>query len=165
MTALRYRKKPVVIEAFQATLLGMSMPSKWPEWLADAVKPPPAAPGPADPTPAFKADDNVLATINTLEGVHNVDTDDWIIRGVEGELYPCKPGIFAKTYDEAKAPRKTVVFRDGVAQTMDAHRAEIRCDSHPQVLEFFDGGGSVTASWLVEEVRGWFNGEYSKTDQ
>ena len=43
--------------------------------------------------------------INTLEGVLNVSVGDWIIRGVKGEFYPCKPDIFELTYDE-KDPEK-----------------------------------------------------------
>lgn len=39
--------------------------------------------------------------IDTLEGVMRADPGDWIIRGVKGELYPCKPDIFAATYDPA----------------------------------------------------------------
>lgn len=37
--------------------------------------------------------------IKTLEGTMAVDAGDYIIKGVEGEFYPCKPGIFDKTYD------------------------------------------------------------------
>jgi len=40
--------------------------------------------------------------IDTLEGGHIVCPGDWIITGVQGERYPCKPGIFAMTYDEVK---------------------------------------------------------------
>lgn len=39
--------------------------------------------------------------INTLEGVMNADVGDWIIKGVSGEFYPCKPDIFKKTYEKA----------------------------------------------------------------
>ena len=39
--------------------------------------------------------------IDTLEDGHNVCPGDWIIRGVKGELYPCKPDIFAATYEPA----------------------------------------------------------------
>ncbi|MGW4488388.1 hypothetical protein ACWEOE_31655 [Amycolatopsis sp. NPDC004368] len=38
--------------------------------------------------------------IDTLEGGHTVCPGDWVIRGVRGEFYPCKPDIFAATYDE-----------------------------------------------------------------
>ncbi|AYB70166.1 hypothetical protein SEA_ONEIAGILLIAN_56 [Microbacterium phage OneinaGillian] len=40
-----------------------------------------------------------LITIDTLEGTMQASPGDVIIRGVEGEFYPCKPGIFRKTYD------------------------------------------------------------------
>jgi hypothetical protein len=40
--------------------------------------------------------------IYTLEGVMHVSDGDWIIRGVSGEYYPCKPDIFALTYDEVQ---------------------------------------------------------------
>ena len=39
--------------------------------------------------------------ISTLEGLHWADPGDWIIRGVQGEFYPCKPDIFAATYEPA----------------------------------------------------------------
>ena len=38
------------------------------------------------------------ADINTLEGVMTANLGDWIIKGVEGEVYPCKPSVFEKTY-------------------------------------------------------------------
>lgn len=37
--------------------------------------------------------------IETLEGTHRANPGDWIIRGVKGEFYPCKPDIFAATYE------------------------------------------------------------------
>ena len=39
--------------------------------------------------------------IPTLEGTHRADPGDWIIKGVKGEFYPCKPDIFAATYEPA----------------------------------------------------------------
>lgn len=41
--------------------------------------------------------------IETLEGEMTAQVGDWIIRGVNGELYPCKPDIFAKTYEEVQS--------------------------------------------------------------
>lgn len=38
--------------------------------------------------------------IETLEGAHRASINDWIIKGIKGEFYPCKPDIFAATYDE-----------------------------------------------------------------
>jgi len=42
--------------------------------------------------------------IHTLEGWHLVSPYDWIIKGVKGEFYPCKPDIFAMTYEEESKP-------------------------------------------------------------
>ncbi len=86
-----WRKKPVVIEAFQ---LG----SEWPDWWADAVT--------ANQVITHNNNDRWrggpdYAEIKTLEGVMRADSGDWIIRGVKGEIYPCKPDIFAATYDPA----------------------------------------------------------------
>ena len=43
----------------------------------------------------------VILTIHTLEGDHIVRINDYIIKGVHGEFYPCKPAIFAETYEDA----------------------------------------------------------------
>lgn len=40
--------------------------------------------------------------IETLEGVHQVTDGDWIIKGVKGEFYPCKPDIFEQTYEKVE---------------------------------------------------------------
>ena len=40
-----------------------------------------------------------MSHIKTLEGTMRADAGDWIIRSVNGEIYPCKPGIFDKTYE------------------------------------------------------------------
>ncbi len=57
----KYRKKPVVIEAYQT---------------------------------------DIELEIETLEGTMKANKGDWIIRGVKGELYPCKPDVFDMTYEE-----------------------------------------------------------------
>ena len=44
----------------------------------------------------------IQLTIPTLEGDHLVSEGDWVIRGVKGEFYPCKPDIFKETYEEVK---------------------------------------------------------------
>ena len=79
----KYRKKPVVIEAVQFT------GANWAEIQAFAGM-------------DVQLDDiAVLLKIPTLEGVMQADKGDWIIRGIKGELYPCKPDIFAATYEFA----------------------------------------------------------------
>jgi hypothetical protein len=43
--------------------------------------------------------EKIYAVIPTLEGAHLAREGDWIIRGTEGELYPCKPSVFARKYE------------------------------------------------------------------
>ena len=45
---------------------------------------------------------HIHGRIDTLEGGHTVCPGDWIIKGIEGEFYPCKPNIFEQTYEEVK---------------------------------------------------------------
>lgn len=45
---------------------------------------------------------NVEMEIETLEGVMKADKGDWIIKGVKGELYPCKPDVFQMTYEKVE---------------------------------------------------------------
>lgn len=94
-----YRKKPVVIEAVQfSEYEAACAPSPvapeggdlW-KWMHDHGQPVLVR---QDQGPAF-------LTIGTLEGEMRADIGDWIIRGVQGEFYPCKPSIFAATYDPA----------------------------------------------------------------
>jgi hypothetical protein len=85
-----YRKKPVVIEAFQLTEEFIGNELNWPQWLINAKQ---------DGRVTILGDDKVHAlAISTLEGVMQADRNDFIIRGVRGELYPCKPDIFEDTY-------------------------------------------------------------------
>ena len=92
---LRFRKKPVVIEAFQMTRERHYDNGDWPQWLNEAWQKQEGESG------AFFRNETVLLCIWTLDGVHLVLCDDWIIRGVQGELYPCKPSIFDATYEPA----------------------------------------------------------------
>jgi hypothetical protein len=80
-----FRKKPVVIEAWQLTDQGVP-----PDWINAAIK----------DGQIIVSDTEVL--IPTLEGEMRVSDGDWIIKGIEGELYPCKPNIFAATYEPVK---------------------------------------------------------------
>lgn len=79
---MKYRKKPVVIEAFKWTV------DVVPDWWK------------------FRTDILVevgtgAALIPTLEGVMRADMGDMIIQGIKGEIYPCKPDIFEATYEPA----------------------------------------------------------------
>jgi hypothetical protein len=94
---MKYRKKPVVIEA-----MGPLRPDNWFhifEWMRRRGAPGGAAGVTPDNTPYI--------TIETLEGSMHASPGDWIIRGVQGEFYPCKPDIFTATYeavDEGPGP-------------------------------------------------------------
>lgn len=82
MTVGKYRKKPVVIEAMQLTHDTQHEVSAWSDGEVLNIG--------RDP----------LLSISTLEGVRAANHGDWIIKGVQGEFYPCKPDIFAATYEE-----------------------------------------------------------------
>ncbi len=93
-----YRKKPVVIEAFQMTAARRMDNSDWPEWLHQAWN------GNRNQQGTLQRADMTaplpdLLEIVTLEGNHLVSWGDYIIQGVAGELYPCKPDIFEMTYE------------------------------------------------------------------
>ena len=94
---MKYRKKPVVIEAFQMTEAARHDRKSWPDWLVEARGKRVDEAGAVYPDMAPGRNDRLL--IATLEGSLEIAWDDWIIRGVQGELYPCKPDIFAATYE------------------------------------------------------------------
>ena len=96
---LKFRKKPVVIEAFQMTEERRASNADWPKWMHQAWQLDREAPGSLHPTEEGTGDGTL--SISTLEGPHLVSWGDWIIRGVKGELYPCKPDIFEATYEAA----------------------------------------------------------------
>jgi len=83
---VKFRKKPVVIEAFQYRA-GEQDGSVAADVVAGNVR--------------YPEDDCML--IRTLEGEMRAEPGDWIIRGVKGELYPCKPDIFERTYEPVDA--------------------------------------------------------------
>lgn len=84
---MKFRKKPVVIDAmvWDGTMGGTT---KLLHWMFPNLEP--------DAT-AFKG------TIKTLEGEMRATPGDWIIKGGKGEFYPCKPDIFAATYEAVPA--------------------------------------------------------------
>lgn len=87
---MKYRKKPVIIEAVQfdgtascaRTILEWGGPKCGMEHVYTSVQTCPN-----------------LIMIETLEGKMRAMPNDWIIRGINGEFYPCKPDIFQKTYE------------------------------------------------------------------
>lgn len=76
----RFRKKPVVIEAAQFTMDNADELIAWSEDVLASTYP-------------------TVLKISTLEGVMEAHVGDWIIKGVAGEFYPCRPDIFEATYE------------------------------------------------------------------
>ena len=94
--------KPVVIEAFQMTPERRQSNEDWPQWLHEAWLKDNHEPGSVFPTDYPHSDGTDMLTIQTLEGTHLVSWGDYIIQGIHGELYPCKPDIFEQTYEAAE---------------------------------------------------------------
>jgi hypothetical protein len=82
----KFRKKPVVVEAIQITDSTFDGPHPNPEHIKGVIY---------DPV-------DRCVDIPTLEGIMCGRVGDWIITGVKGEHYPCKPDIFEATYEEVK---------------------------------------------------------------
>ncbi len=104
-TTSKFRKKPVEIEAIQFRRNALTIC----EWADNTYVVPPGY----DHTMRYSREHDgstghvlpdapAFLVIRTLEGSHRADEGDWIIRGVQGEFYPCKPDIFAATYDEVE---------------------------------------------------------------
>jgi hypothetical protein len=106
----RYRKLPVVIEAFQMTAEARKSTDDWPTWLVHARHLLAGEVGSV--WPLYREQIGFPIMVQTLENASvKVMEGDWIIKGVEDELYPCKPSVFAATYeqvtDDAEAPTQT----------------------------------------------------------
>ena len=83
MSVMKFRKKPVVIEAVQWK------GNNWDELEKFS---------PYDLMYDFPASKKSI-TVKTLEGHHTCSLNDWLIKGIKGEFYPCKPDIFEATYE------------------------------------------------------------------
>ena len=94
----KYRKKPVVIEdpvqfKYREYADNPLVFDSTPDWLQEAIDD-------GRIVPEFGGEDYWYLSVETLNGRALVGPDEWIIRGVQGELYPCKPDIFDATYEE-----------------------------------------------------------------
>jgi hypothetical protein len=85
----KYRKRPVAIEAVQVNRENLYDVAHWCGAHTNLAA-----------KPSDHTDVAYWLTIPTLEGVMRADLGDWVIKGVEGEFYPCKPAIFDATYRE-----------------------------------------------------------------
>lgn len=94
----KYRKKPVVIEAVQLNWKNWGAVCEFLGTIISEDNPGRSVDGFSDHCGEM-AGPYIELTIPTLEGDHIARHGDWIIKGVKGEFYPCKPDIFAATYE------------------------------------------------------------------
>lgn len=99
MLMAKYRKKPVEIEAFQydGDLKGNNGKYYVPDWAVKAFEE-----GIMYYDSLNEREEPCELFIRTLEGRHHVSVHDYVIQKVNGELYPCKPDIFEKTYENVE---------------------------------------------------------------
>lgn len=83
-----YRKKPVVIEAFMVDYESDRSKIDYPDWFFAAMK------------RGYIDYEDGKYHIKTLEGVMTVSHRDYVIKGIQGEIYPCKPDIFLDSYEQ-----------------------------------------------------------------
>lgn len=134
----KYRKKPVVIEATQ--------------WLRNGDHPKDDCEFMQDRNGAFLSEGKMVryfrrpdvpgdrgcdhcgrpmndhGWIDTLEGGHVACPGDWIITGVKGETYPCKPDIFTATYDPVDRPKPTIAELEAILASEGDHAVTINPD-------------------------------------
>ena len=87
---MKFRKKPIVIEAFQYGV------DTSPDWFCDKVTTNKII---THCGSDLRQTDEYYCVIETLEGAMRADCYDYIIQGIKGEIYPCKPDIFKQTYE------------------------------------------------------------------
>lgn len=102
---MKFRKKPVVIEAFNydGDLISSDGSFYVPLWAEEAYRKGEFVYRECGESPAE-------LFIQTLEGEMHVAVGDWIIKGIKGEIYPCKPDIFEATYE----PVDSTLEKEGV---------------------------------------------------
>ncbi|MBI2798930.1 MAG: hypothetical protein HYX63_01385 [Gammaproteobacteria bacterium] len=93
---MKFTKKPIVVEAFQMTRERRENNKEWPAWLHkawDTIGIGSLFIDPSDP-------EHMGLYLYSADGIFKIAWDDWIVQGMSGELYPCKPDIFEATYIE-----------------------------------------------------------------
>ena len=141
-TQIKYRKKTAVIEAFQMTQARRMNNSEWPEWLNEAWN---KNKGEAGSMFRKNVDAEMpdLLCIWTWEGVYLVDWGDWIICGVNGELYHCKPDTFAATYEPVLANAKLADAAPAMADALERIVRRLQLDVDD---------GSRPDQWTMEDL-------------
>ena len=90
---MKFRKKPVVIEAVQFVDMEsyLAIVNWWKSWKTETLD--------ATEKFEFRGGPKSIMLVSTLEGWMSASVGDWIIRGIKDEVYPCKPDIFADIYE------------------------------------------------------------------
>ena len=91
----RFKKKPVVVEAFRMGI------DQRPDWFTERVTCGTITTYSDEPSGGPFEHRKTYCDIKTLEGTMRGDYGDYIIKGIQGEIYPCKPDIFEATYEPA----------------------------------------------------------------
>ncbi len=120
----KFRKKPIVIEAvlWDGRSINPMM-----EFLKSGAPWPKPTDGYVEAGVGFTPGMGTLQ-IPTLEGTHTANPGDWIIKGVKGEFYPCKPDIFAATYDEVPlSPSDPGYYCDQCPHAVALHNPDGSC--------------------------------------
>lgn len=147
---MKFRKRPVVVEAVQFTEGDKNRVFNWIT---------------CNHYPNWDHDGRPTIVIETLEGEHTASLGDWIIKGVKGEFYPCKPDIFALTYEPADTPDHAAtleaqVRRMGAPETV--LNPDDRLHSERAIIDAFwkvwrgtqyrEGMGNVVIYYLLSEL-------------
>jgi len=126
-----YRKKPIVIEACQLTVADAYSVAGWAAQ-AEVVS---------------SGDVPIGLNIRTLEGTMWAEIGDWIIRGVKGEFYPCKPDVFAATYEPVTLAASAGPPMDSPTERLAALLRQAQQETNPNMLSPYYG--HHVADWLL----------------
>lgn len=145
--ARAYRKKPVVVEAVQWTGENHAEMCEF-----------------IDPE-AFEIIPRIGLVIHTLEGDHHASPGDYIIKGVNGEFYPCKPDIFAKTYESSTLAQPNEPLTLDELREMDGEPVWVEEVEHWALIDIKKGGqwdGTPFAVWKENWAEFTYNIKYRK---
>ena len=148
----KFRKKPVVIEAFRLNERGLIVE----DWFWDAVTRNDIIThcfGKHEPDPAW-------CEIKTLEGTMIANAGDYIIQGVHGEIYPCKADIFQKTYTEDKPKTNADRIRAMSDEELAWELMLWRCEAvarHHGISSVYPDTQKTILEWLQQPAKGGEN--------
>ena len=140
---MKYRKKPVVVDAFQYCDDFMKVGANCngvPDWGIAAYD---------DGILYFDKNDSL--SVKTLEGDVTASVGDYIIRGANGELYPCKPDIFLKTYENVTEEPKIRIESDGKTVKLFANGERVKCRLVDFHAEGTEDGNHI--KWEYETIK------------